>query len=270
MNLNESRAFWISIGVALLSVFLLYSYTQEKTEALTKEYGLKSKIVVASKDIHEMVTVLDDMVEVIELPKNFVQPGHFKDPEDIIGKVALAPIRKGEQILDTKIMIPGPLTGLSHQIEPRKRALTIPVNGPKSISGLIKPGDRVDMLVSLENDAQKRVIQTLLQGVPVLATGLNVVNELPRIHKNEGEQDYIKNIRGETNYDAITVEVSPSDAQKLVYVLSVSPNSLFLLLRHPTDNEVTRLPQAGLNHVLNRLPSSVSVKKKRGAINRRK
>ena len=70
----------------------------------------------------------------------------------------------------------------------------------------------------------------------ILATGLNVVNELPRLHEKVGSSDFIKNIRSNADFSSITIEAEPDDIQKLVYILSTSPGSLFLSLRHPNDS----------------------------------
>ena len=66
----------------------------------------------------------------------------------------------------------------------------------------------------------------------ILATGLSIVNELPRIHEEVDGDDYIytKNLRTENKFSSITIEVSPSEAQSLVYILSTNPSSLFLSL----------------------------------------
>lgn len=116
MNQNETRTLWLSVGAALFAVFLLYSYTQEKTAELTKKFGAKTNVVVAKVDINEMQTVDETMLEMVEQPVDFIQPEALKNPEIAVGKVAIAPIKKGEQVLESKILKPGPLTGLSLQI----------------------------------------------------------------------------------------------------------------------------------------------------------
>src|SRR2546430_3347599 len=68
MNQNETRTFWISVGAALFAVFLLYSYTQEKSAQLTKKFGAKQRVVIAAQDINEMETIDETMLQVIERP----------------------------------------------------------------------------------------------------------------------------------------------------------------------------------------------------------
>lgn len=239
MNKNETLVLWLSVGLAIFAVMLVYSYTQEKSQALTKRFGAKTTLVVSTRDINEMETLDESMLELTEVPMDFTQPGHLSDIEDAVGLVALAPIQAGEQILNNKIIKPGPVTGLSLQVTPKSRALTIPIDEMRGVAKLIKPGDRVDIIAAIDvrsRGGNARHVKTLLQNVVILATGLNVVNELPRLHEQVGSNDFIKNIRSNSDFSSITIEAEPDDVQKLVYILSTSPGSLFLSLRHPNDS----------------------------------
>ena len=103
MNNNETRTLWISVGSALFAVFLLYSYTQEKSAELTKKFGAKGRVVVAVKDINEMETIDETMLQVEERPVDFIGSNALTNPQDAVGQVALAPIKKDEPILQNKI-----------------------------------------------------------------------------------------------------------------------------------------------------------------------
>ena len=267
------------MGVSLFAVFLLYSYTQEKSAELTKKFGAKERVVVASQEINEMETINETMLQIVERPVDFIQPSAVSDPELAVGKVALAPIKKNEQVLETKIMEPGPLTGLSLQVSPGKRALPLPVDEIRGVAKLLKPGDRVDIITALDvgkGQNQRREVKTLMEDVVILATGLKIINELPRLYEKQGKNEYIKNIRSETNFSSVTVEVSPKQAQDLVYILSTSPGSMFLSLRHPSDrlSNMARLRNSTANSLLgkaspnlvkrqlkSRIPASLKTKK---------
>ena len=264
MNKNETLTLWLSIGAAILAVMLLYSYTQEKSDQISKKFGAMTSVVTAVRDIGEMETVDDSMVQLKEYPSSFVQPEAVLTMEEAIGLVALAPLSKGEQVLRTKITRPGPTTGLSLQVSPTKRALTIPIDESRGVAKLLKPGDRVDLIVALdvrEGARQKKEIKTIMQDVVILATGIKVVNELPRVFEEISGNSFIRNIRAATDFNSITIEADPKDVQDLVYILATSPGSLFLSLRHPSDHSINQhLPLSSLNSLLgkkvNRKPSS--------------
>ena len=256
MNKNETLTLWLSIGSAVFAVFLLYSYTQEKSAQISKKFGAMTSVVVAVKDIGEMETVTDAMIQLKEYPSSFVQPEALLTMEETVGLVALAPISEGEQVLRTKVTRPGPTTGLSLQVSPSRRALTIPIDETRGLAKLLKPGDRVDVIAALDvrdGAVQKKEIKTIMQDVVILATGIKVVNELPRVFEEISGQDFIRNIRSATDFNSITIEAEPKDIQDLVYVLATSPGSLFLSLRHPSDhNKKHNLPVSSLNSLLNR------------------
>lgn len=256
MNQNESRTFWISVGLAIFAVLILYSYTNEKQSDLTSKFGDKAQIVVAKADINEMETIDASMIEVVDRPKDFVEPGAVSNPDVLIGQVALVPIREKEQILESKVLKPGPVTGLSIQVAPGKRAITIPIDDMRGVAKLIKPGDRIDLIAAIDvgrGATQKREVKTILQDVTVLATGLKIFNELPRLFETVGKEDFIKNIRADTSFNNVTIEVEPSDAQNLVYILSTSPGSLFMTLRHPSDRLKTQIAQTSVDSLLDRV-----------------
>lgn len=182
MNSNDTKTFWIALGSALFAVFLLYSWMQEKNKEMTDKFGKRVSVVVAKENINEMTPLDETSVQMLEIPEEYVAPQAVTDPNELRGFVALAPIIKGEQILKTKIAKPGALTGLSFQVSPGKRALTIPVDEMRSVAKLLKPGDRVDLVASVISGSgmnQKKEVKVLMQNTIILATGTSVNNQLP-------------------------------------------------------------------------------------------
>jgi pilus assembly protein CpaB len=258
VNQNETRTLWISVGAALFAVFLLYSYTQEKSAQLTRKFGAKQRVVVASADINEMQTIDETMLQVVEKPVDFIEPKAVSDPELAVGMITLAPIKKGEQVLSTKLIKPGPESGLSLQVSPSKRAVAIPVDEVHAVSQMIRPGDRIDIVAALDVGAginQHREVKTLMQDVTVLSTGLRITNEVPVLLEKEHGTDWIlRNLRhNPTAFRTMTVEASPEEAQDLIYILSTSPGSLFVTLRHPSDHTKRKYPESTMDTLLGKV-----------------
>lgn len=247
---QEGKNLWVAVAAGLFAAFLMYSYSQEKKSQYDKEFGEKTVVYVAKNLIQELQTIDDQLIEAKEIPKSFVQPGAVTNPETIIGQIASAPIQKGEQLLYNKLLQPGPETGIAMQVSPSKRAITIPVDETRGVAKLIRPGDRVDLIVAIDSGrgAQaKRDVVTMLSDIPVLATGINVVNLIPRTFEYDPASRQLTQIAlsGDTKYNSITIEVSPKEAQDLVYLLSTSPGNIFLSLRNPNDKSLsTRLPSS--------------------------
>lgn len=256
---NETRTLWISVGAGLLAMFLVYSFLQEQKAEIVKPYGGKMNVVFAVKDIRELETVDDTMIEVREMPQSFVVQGQaVRNPEDIIGYVAAAPIQKGEQILANKLLQPGPETGISLQVQPGKRALAVPINEYTGVARLIRPGDRIDIVAAVDvgkGQNQRREVATIMTDITVLATGVNVVNNIPRSVELDPDTGKIMQtvLTGDTRYTSVTLELSPKEAQDLVFLQTAGAGNIYFTLKNPNDrNSTQRLPSSVAETILGR------------------
>ena len=260
MENNETKTLWISIGAAVFAVFLLYSWSQEQKAAMHKKFGSKKQVVIAAKDIEEMQPIDESMIEVSESPIDFVQPKAIQSPEIAIGQLAAAPIKKGEQILDTKLLLPGRDTGLSMQVTPGKRAISIPIDDMRGISKLLKPGDRIDLVIAMDvgnGQDKKREIRTLMQDVPILATGQNIVDSVPATAEEDGKDGYLlTNLRKVYNFTTITIEASPNEIQHLTYILSVNAGWIYASLRNPNDRYINPLKTVDNDDVMGKIKAA--------------
>lgn len=253
---NETRTLWISLGAGLFAAFLLFSYSQEKKAEYDKTYGTMKNVIIAKTDIAEMQTIDDTMLEVAQRPLDFMEPNVVVSVEAAVGQVAAAPIKKGEQILSTKLLQPGPDTGIALQVAPSKRAVTLPVDEIRGVAKLIRPGDRIDIIAAIDTGkglAQKREVTAIMQDVVVLATGINVMNNIPRsIELDPGSKAVNQiSLTADTKYTTITIEATPKEAQDLIYILSTSPGNLYFTLRNPNDRAMApRLPSSTADSVL--------------------
>lgn len=250
MGSNDTRNLWLSIGAGVFATFLLYSYSQEKKAEYDKRFGSTKRVVVAKEDIAEMQTIYDTMVETKEMPADFIQPDAITVPDEIIGNVAAVPIRKGQMVVKNNLLTPGPDTGIALQVAPSKRAVAIPVDEVRGVAKLIRPGDRVDIFAAIDTGKgvnQRREVFTMLSDVVVLATGVSVMNNIPRMFELDSTGKNLTQIAltGDTKYTTITVEASPKEAQDLFYILSTAPGNIFFALRNPSDRTIpARMPSS--------------------------
>lgn len=113
----------------------------------------------------------------------------------------------------------------SSQLGEGRRAITMPVDAINSVSGLLKPGDLIDLYVSFDYQ-RRRITAPLLQGVLVLATG----NQTVALNETSGSPVQA--------YSTVTLDSSPEDAVKLVSARQ--SGVITAVLRHPGDNVATR------------------------------
>ena len=254
----ESRTLYLSLIAGVAAAFMLYSYSMEKQTEYNNKYGKMQTVVVAKVDIKEMETINITMLDTIAKPTDFVEPGVLKDAELAVGQVTATPIKKGEQILSTKLLQPGPDTGISLQVAPQRRAVTLPVDEIRGVAKLIRPGDRVDIYAAVDSgrgSAQKREVMMLMQDVVVLATGINVVNNIPRSFEIDANSKNVvqTTLTGDTKYTSLTIEASPKEAQDLIYIMATAPGNLFFTLRNPNDRLVPpRIPASSAETILGR------------------
>lgn len=249
----NSRAFTTSLILAAVAVLMIYSYISSRETELQSEYGNQTPVVVAKEDIKELEIIDDRKVQLVNVPSKFQMPGHFKRVEDLYNTIAAVPIKKGEQITVPRVTYPGAQSGLSRQISIGKRALSVQVTEDKAVSRLLKPGDRVDVLALVDYASGKKErlkVKTVLQDVLVLSTGLYVTNSVPIVNVKSGENDSRQmKLNSYTNYSSVTLELTPFEVQKMVFLISAG-NGIYLSLRNNDDKTIERISATRLYDVL--------------------
>lgn len=138
------------------------------------------------------------------------------DFELLLGARAKVEISKGEPVLWTDVEEPFDADSFSQTIRNGQRAITLEADRRASFSGLLRPGDHVDLI---RNGNEGRGGIPLLIDVPVLA-----VNRSFLPFSSAGEDDDI---------DTITVSVSSDDAARLAG--GGQEGDISWLLRNPAD-----------------------------------
>lgn len=249
----NSRAFTLSLVIAGIAMFMVYSFLEGREAQFVEEYGNPSPVVVAKIDIKELELIDDRKLKIENIPKKFQMPGHFKKIEELYNTIAAVPIKTGEQITRPRITYPGAQSGLSRQIAVGKRALSVQVQESQAVSKLIKPGDRVDVLATIDYAGGKKErikVKTVLQDVLVLSTGLYVTNSVPivNLQTSETESREMK-LNKYVNFNTVTLELTPFEVQKMIFLVS-SGGSIYLTLRNNDDKAIERISGTRLFDVL--------------------
>ncbi len=270
--MNQSRAFIVSIVVASVGMLLVYYYIESSESRIKAKYGNEVTVLVANEDVNENVRLQDDMLTLVAVPKTFLQPSAIvidseqsnqelaNVPEierSVLGLYTAAPIKKGEQILKTKLLKGGAEVGLAQQVAITKRALSIPVRMDTAVSKLIKPGDHVDLISAIvysTEDGPFTETKTILQNVRILAVGELVQNQIPSIEEEDPitGNTIARNLRGDTTYETVTIELSPEESQTIIHILADDSKSsdLYITLRNPVDRLVSEVSTTTVDEVL--------------------
>jgi len=243
--MGNPRAVLISLVIAVFAVLLVWAFVNQKIGAI-QELATAKKVVIANQDINELTVINETMLRIKSVPKSYIQPGTFVTIKDIVGLITTVPIKKNEQILQNKVLFKETQSKLSMRVSKGKRAITIPVTEIHGVGKLIKPGDRVDILSSInygQGDREKREVKTVLQDILIIATGRNIMASIPtEIVKDPiTGQEIKKDLRKDTRYGTVTLELTPEEAQGIVFLLTSGEGNLFLSLRNSDDRSIEKL-----------------------------
>ena len=109
-------------------------------------------ILVARRSLPAGTFVKPEDVRWQTWPEGSLDPTYVlqgqRDPASFAGAVVRRGIVAGEPITDARVVKPGDRGFLAVVLSPGSRAVSVPVNVSTAISGLVFPGDRVDLILS--------------------------------------------------------------------------------------------------------------------------
>lgn len=179
-----------------------------------------SKIVVAAHDINVGTRLTSDLLKTIDWPSSSIPSESFNDIKLLDSRVVKINLHRGEPLLESKLAPEGAAGGLSGVIADGKRAITVRVNDVVGVAGFALPGSQVDILVNIKDDHQNPISKIVLEQILVLA----VAQDLGR---DETKPKVV---------NAVTLEVTPKQAEKLDLARSVG--TLSLVLRNQFDRSL--------------------------------
>ena len=159
----------IAIVLAVGTGILVLRYFQSINNTQTQAAVELKPVVLTNVDIPARGKITADMLTVAKRPATDVDPGVLGDPKQADGDVALISIPAGTVLTASNVGTPATV-GLPTRLKPGERAVSIPVDRVKSVSGLIQPGDRVDVLATVnKGPGIPPKTFTIIRGAMVLA-----------------------------------------------------------------------------------------------------
>jgi pilus assembly protein CpaB len=169
-------------------------------------------VLVATRDLKVEEVIIPELVKVVPMPRQSVPAGTFTSFKDVEDRWVQIKTLEGEPILDRKLAPKGSPAGLVSRIHPGMRAFTLEVNEQTGVSGFILPDHRVDVVQSEQNSNGPPKAETILEDVPVLASGQVFTRQ----------EDRSIQVR------SVTLEVTPEQVDILAAARSKGPLSLAL------------------------------------------
>ncbi len=219
----------LMLGGAAVFVLYMESYIREETG------GARVLVLTAAQDIPFGQPMQAEWLTVDELPESYVEERHLRasDLRRLIGVPLAQTVRGGEAILRTDLStLSDQQRTLSGEIPQGRRAVSVDVQSDSSFAGLLRPGDRVDALLTV-GDIR----------VPASSRTVIVAQNMLVLSVNQGTRWEFDDSRHRSEQHAtaqVSLEVGLDEAQRLV--LARGQGEVRLLLRNPNDATVVADP----------------------------
>ncbi|MDO9051470.1 MAG: Flp pilus assembly protein CpaB [Methylotenera sp.] len=233
----------ISVGIGLGAVVLASNWVSKQTKVAS------DKVVVAASDIDLGTPLTPQMLKVADWPKGSVPAGATDDVKTLDTRVVKVSLLRGEPVLESKLAPIGATGGLSAVIAQGNRAITVRVNDVVGVAGFALPGNYVDIVVNTEDESvkaenvNKSISKIVLEHILVLAVA----------------QEQVRDDTKPKVVNAVTLEVTPEQAEKLDLARSVG--TLSLVLRNQVDTSLVTTIGSTKKNLLNRTeqPEAIAI-----------
>ena len=216
----------LALGCGLVAAIGINQVMANRASQNNAQAGETTPIFVALTDIGMGDPLTPEVLKLEEWPKGKVPPGALERLEEIEGRRTKTRFYVGEPIIEAKLFGQGDAGGAATDLIPKGfRVVSVKVD-TNSGSGLILPGDRVDVLVHLQEQPGRQIdssgTKTFLQNIKVFA-----VND---VFAREGGDE--QSITAKT----ISLLVTPQQAN--LVTMANEMGKIRLVMRSPGDESI--------------------------------
>jgi len=194
--------------------------------------GETTPVLVAATEIGLGDPLLPELLKLEQWPSDKVPPGTLSKLSDTEDRRTRAKFYSGEPILEQKLFGIGEQFSATDQIPNGMRVVSVKVDTVSSGSGLVLPGDRVDLLLYVSENHSKGIpnttTKTILQELKVFA-----VNDI-----------YERGLNGENRITAQTISLLTTPEEAELVTLATNMGTIRLVLRSASDD--TRSETVGI------------------------
>lgn len=221
-----------ALSVAGLAGYGVYRFL-EQAEASSRVP--MSRIVVAAVDLTEGHVLTAADVRLTDVPTATAPPNAFLIIDSVVGRVTRVPVFTTEAFVPGRLAPVGSGAGLEVKITPGKRAMAVRIDDVVGLSGLIQPNSRVDVLVTMKEDAnsgQKERAKLFMSNMRVLSVGSEVERG------PDGRP---------MNATTAALEVTPAEAEQLA--VATNQGRIQLVLRGYGDPDTVATRGASMSDI---------------------
>jgi len=219
-----------AIAALAVAFFVRQAMTTDVPQSVQVEQRPAMRVLAARQDLAIGDTVSANDLYWQAWPDEASSPGYVienrgQTAADFAGSVVRASIGQGEPVTGRKLVQPGDAGFMAAILSPGMRAVAVPISAETGAGGFILPNDRVDVIVSFEEESESSrgsrrsfVARTLVENARVLAIDQTF---------GQGEE----NVLGET----ATLELTPDQSRAVS--LAVVRGEVALVLRSLSDGD---------------------------------
>jgi|GEM_PF-6449125 pilus assembly protein CpaB len=222
---KNARLLLISIILGLVAALLIRSYI---SQTIFRETGGKVvPIVVAKTEIPAGTVIRAEQLAITTIPEAYLHARsvHARDQSFLIGQRPSVDLVQGEAIQWPEIQL-APDQTLQDRVGVDQRAITIRVDQTASLSGMIQPGNRVDIVCQVRSGKTGGIMHMVAQNMTIIAVGDRLTANSESASTKKGDSE-------ENNVSTVTFRASPEEAMLLGY--AESQGRIILLLRNDRD-----------------------------------
>lgn len=225
-SLRKVHKTWLvfasALAIGLLAAVATRSFLSTRVAELeARNQHQTVSVVVAKTELAPNALLSNQNLAVRKIPVEYAHSGAVlpADFERIDGTAIAFPVKPGEMIMWSQMAGKRAPT-FSARLATGQRAITVVVDEINSISGMLEPGDLIDLMFTFDQNG-KKVVLPLLQSMQVMATGQRSVDD-----PKSGER---------TQFATVTLDATPDQAKNLIVAREMG--KLTALLRNPADKQ---------------------------------
>jgi len=217
-NLRPFVMILMSLGIGLAAMTVAAQWLRDRGLQQTRA------VLVAAHDVAAGTRLDGSMLEVAHWPNDAILAPALASLEEAQGRVTTSALMRGEPLLQAKLAAKGETGGLSAMLSEGRRAVTVKVNEVVGVAGFALPGNYVDVMVHTTDPQNQPVSRIVLERIRVMA-----------LAQETGPQDNKPRV-----VNAVTLEVTPQEAERMDLARSVGTLSLVLRSQSDTAPVVTQ------------------------------
>jgi pilus assembly protein CpaB len=197
------------------------------------------RIVVAARDLEPGSVIARDSLVLQPWPRAGLRSEHLLAERvslaSLAGATVRSPVPAGQPLVAANLVRRGEQGALAALISPGRRAISLPVSAASGLSGLVGPGDRVDIiLIAAPGDGRRVMGQTVVENVRVLG----IDQRLARASAAPSDVDGVPPAPAST----VTLEVTPGEAQAVAVAQELGKLTLTLRDLQATAGPAGQVP----------------------------